>query len=79
MFRTAAHLVSWAKFAPQVKQSAGKTKQATTGKGNPWLAGILGEIVATASRTNTFLAERYRRLVKHRGKNAPSSRSTTRY
>jgi transposase len=68
MFPTAAHLVSWAKFAPQARQSAGKAKQATTGKGNPWLAGTLGEIVATASRTNTFLAERYRRLVKHRGK-----------
>ena len=68
VFPTAAHLVSWAKFAPQARQSAGKSKQATTGKGNPWLAGTLGEIVATASRTNTFLAERYRRLVKHRGK-----------
>jgi len=53
LFPSAAHLVSWAKFAPQARQSAGKNKQATTGKGNPWLAGTLGEIVATASRTNT--------------------------
>ncbi len=68
VFPTAAHLVSWAKFAPQARQSAGKTKSASTGQGNPWLGATLGEVVAGASRTNTFLAERYRRLVKHRGK-----------
>src|SRR5512133_2789972 len=68
VFPSAAHLVSWAKFAPQARQSAGKTKSASTGQGNPWLGGTLGEIVAAASRTNTFLAERYRRLIKHRGK-----------
>ena len=72
------HLVSWAKFAPQARQSAGKAKQAT-GKGNPWLAGTIGEIVATASRINTFLAERYRRLVNTAANNAPSSQSVTRY
>jgi hypothetical protein len=37
VFPTAAHLVSWAKFAPIDKQSAGRAKTATTGKGNPWL------------------------------------------
>jgi transposase len=68
VFPSAAHLVSWAKFAPQARQSAGKAKSASTGQGNPWLGGTLGEIVAAASRTNTFLAERYRRLIKHRGK-----------
>ena len=68
VFPSAAHLVSWAKFAPQARQSAGKAKSASTGQGNPWLGGTLGEIVAAASRTNTFLAERYRRLINHRGK-----------
>jgi transposase len=68
-FATAAHLVSWAKFAPIDHKSAGKAKAATTGKGNPWLAGTLGEIVAGLSRTNTFLGARYRRLSKRRGKN----------
>src|SRR6185312_7555306 len=39
-----------------------------TGRGNPWLAGALGEIVAVLSRTSTFLGERYRRLARRRGK-----------
>ena len=67
-FPTAAHLVSWAKFAPIDAQSAGRKKGNSTGKGNPWLAGALGEIVAGLSRTNTFLGDRYRRLVRRRGK-----------
>jgi len=67
-FPTAAHLVSWAKFAPIDNKSAGKGKATTTGRGNPWLAGALGEIVAVLSRTSTFLGERYRRLARRRGK-----------
>jgi transposase len=67
-FPTPGHLVSWAKFAPQPRQSAGKSKAATTGKGNPWLAATLGEIVAAVARTDTFLGERYRRLARRRGK-----------
>jgi transposase len=67
-FPTAAHLVSWAKFAPIDKQSAGRAKAASTGKGNPWLAGALGEIVAGLARTDTFLSDRYRRLARRRGK-----------
>ncbi|MEU4626957.1 IS110 family transposase, partial [Actinoplanes sp. NPDC023801] len=68
VFPTAAHLVSWAKFAPIEASSAGRKKGGSTGKGNPWLAGTLGEIVAAAARTDTFLGERYRRLVRRRGK-----------
>lgn len=68
-FPTAAHLVSWAKFAPIAKTSAGRgTHGGPTGKGNPWLAATLGEAVAGAARTSSFLGERYRRLVKRRGK-----------
>lgn len=37
-FATAGHLVSWAKFAPIDRSSAGKRKGGSTGKGNPWLA-----------------------------------------
>jgi len=67
-FPTAGHLASWARFAPGVKQSAGKTKgKATTGHGNPYLARVLGEAAVAAGRTNTFLGERYRRLAKRRG------------
>jgi transposase len=68
VFPTAAHLVSWAKFSPIEAQSAGKKKSSSTGKGNPWLAGALGEVVAGLARTNTFLGERYRRLARRRGK-----------
>jgi transposase len=67
-FPSAAHLVSWAKFAPIDRNSAGRKRGGSTGKGNPWLAGTLGEIVASLSRTDTFLGERYRRLARRIGK-----------
>jgi transposase len=68
-FPTAAHLASWAKFAPGVKQSAGKSKgNGSTGHGNRYLARALGEAAVGASRTNTFLGERYRRIARRRGK-----------
>src|ERR671911_336271 len=38
------------------------------GRGNPYLRGVLGEAAAAAAKTDTFLGERYRRLVKRRGK-----------
>jgi len=67
-FATPGHLVSWARFAPGVNQSAGKTKgKATTGHGNPYLARVLGEAAAAAGRTDTFLGERYRRIARRRG------------
>ena len=67
-FATPGHLVSWARFAPGVKESAGKKKgKATTGHGNPYLARVLGEAAAAAGKTNTFLGERYRRIARRRG------------
>jgi transposase len=67
-FPTPGHLVSWARFAPGVKQSAGKAKgKPTTGHGNPYLARVLGEAAVAAGRTNTFLGERYRRIARRRG------------
>ena len=67
-FPTPGHLASWAKFAPGVKESAGKTKgKATTGHGNPYLAQVLGEAAVAAGKTNTFLGERYRRIARRRG------------
>jgi hypothetical protein len=43
VFATPAHLLSWAKFCPQVEQSAGKTKgRNSRGRGNRYLAGVLG-------------------------------------
>lgn len=68
-FPTPAHLTSWAKFAPGVKESAGRSKgNAGTGHGDPYLARVLGEAAVGASRTNTFLGERYRRIARRRGK-----------
>ena len=67
-FPTAAHLVSWAKLCPRTIQSGPKTRGGKTGKGNPYLKGVLGEAAAAAAKTDTFLGERYRRLVKRRGK-----------
>jgi len=67
-FPSAAHLVSWAKFAPIDHQSAGTKKRGATGRGNPWLAATVGEIVAAVAGTDTFLGERYRRLARRRGK-----------
>jgi transposase len=68
-FPTAAHLASWAKFAPGVNSSAGKTLgNGSTGHGNRYLARILGEAVICAGRTDTFLGARYRRLTRRRGK-----------
>jgi transposase len=67
-FPAAGHLVSWAKFAPIDRSSAGKPKGSSTGKGNPWLAATLGEIIAAAARTDTFLGERYHRIARRRGK-----------
>jgi transposase len=67
-FPTAGHLVSWARYAPGVKESAGKRKgNHTTGHGNPYLARVLGEAAVAAGRTNTFLGERYRRIARRRG------------
>jgi transposase len=68
-FPTAAHLCSWARFAPGIKESAGKKKgRGTTGHGNRYLAAVLGEAAVTAGRTSTFLGERYRRIARRRGK-----------
>ena len=68
-FPTAAHLASWAKFTPGVKESAGKKKgKGSTGHGNPYLARALGNSAAAAGRTDTFLGERYRRIARRRGK-----------
>jgi transposase len=68
-FPTAGHLASWAKFAPIISESAGKTKgKNATGHGNRYLARTLGEAVVGAARTDTFLGERYRRLARRRGK-----------
>jgi transposase len=68
-FPTAAHLASWARFAPVVAESAGKKKgKNATGHGNRYLAQALGQAAVSAGKTDTFLGERYRRIARRRGK-----------
>jgi len=68
-FPTPGHLASWAKFAPGVNASAGKTKgNGATGHGNKYLARALGDAAVGVRRTNTFLGARYRRIARRRGK-----------
>jgi transposase len=67
-FPTPHHLTAWAHTAPRPRSSAGKTKHGGTGHGNPWLAGVLGEIAATITRSQTFLGARHRRMAARRGK-----------
>jgi len=65
VFPTASHLVSWARWSPQFKQSAGKRKGSNAaGRGNPYLSAALGEVSISAGRTQSFLGARYRRLAK---------------
>jgi transposase len=68
-FPTAGHLVSWARFAPGIKESAGKKKgRNATGHGNSYLARVLGNAAVSAGRTDTFPGERYRRIARRRGR-----------
>jgi transposase len=67
-FPTAGHLVSWSKLSPRTIQSGARSRGGKTGKGNPYLKRVLVDAAASVSRTDTFLGERYRRLVKRRGK-----------
>ncbi len=67
-FPTAGHLVSRARFAPGIRESAGKKKgKGSAGHGNAYLAAILGNAAAGAGKTDTFLGERYRRIARRRG------------
>lgn len=72
--RNSSPMASWAYFAPSVKESAGRKKgNGSTGHGDPYLARVLGEAAAGASRTNPFLGERYRRIARSRGKKREQS------
>jgi transposase len=68
MFPTAAHLASWAGLCPGQNESAGKRRSGKTRKGSKWLRKTLTESARAAARTKeTYLSERYRRLVARRG------------
>ncbi|MCA1702935.1 MAG: transposase [Actinobacteria bacterium] len=57
-------LCSWAKVSPRTVQSGRKKGRAKTGKANPYLKAALAQMAIGAAKTDTFLGERYRRLVK---------------
>jgi len=67
-FPTAAHLVSWAGLCPAANQSGPRTGRGRKKHGNAYLRGALGQATLGASRTATFLGERYRRVARRRGK-----------
>jgi transposase len=64
VFGTPQRLCSWAKVAPRTVQSGRKTGRGRTGKGNPYLKSAIAQIAIGAAKTDTFLGERYRRLIK---------------
>lgn len=61
-FPTPAHLASWAAFCPGNNESGGKHRSGKTRHGNVWLADALTQAAWAASRTDTFLGARFRRL-----------------
>jgi transposase len=61
-------VVAGARSFTAIAEWAAGSRGGKTGKGNPYLKGVLGEAAAAAARTDTFLGERYRRIVKRRGK-----------
>ncbi len=64
VFGTPQRLCSWARVSPRTMQSGRKTGRGRTGKGNPYLKAALRQIAIGAAKTDTFLGERYRRLIK---------------
>jgi transposase len=76
VFPAAGHLCSRARLAPRVTESGGKRKgKSAAGRGNPCTGATPGDAAATAGRTQTFLAAKYRRLCRQMPKRKPRARS----
>jgi transposase len=68
VFPTAAQLASWAGMCPGQRDSAGKRGSGKTRKGSRWLrAALVQSARATARSKGTYLAERYRQVMRRRG------------
>lgn len=65
-FPTPQHLCSWAGFAPLSRDSAHRSGRRQTGHGNRYLSRTLGNAVAAAGRSPTFLGQRYRIIARRR-------------
>jgi len=69
VFPTAEQLVSWAGVASGSNESAGRRKATTTRPGHSYLKAARGQAAEAASRSKgTFLAQRYQRILRRRGK-----------
>jgi transposase len=66
-FPSEHHLASWAAICPGNNESAGKHRSGRTRRGNRWLRTALVEAAWAATRTDSALAARYRRVMRHRG------------
>jgi len=68
VFPTAGHLASWAGLCPGQRESAGRRGSARTRKGSKWLRVALVQSARAAARTkDSYLAERYRQVMRRRG------------
>jgi len=67
VFPSARHLASWAGLCPGQHESAGKRRSGKPRPGNRWLRATLLEAAWAATRTDTALAARYRRVMRRRG------------
>jgi transposase len=65
-FPTAGHLVSWAGLCQAANQSGPRPRRGKKKHGNAYLRSSLGQAAIAASRTATFLGDRYRRIRRRR-------------
>jgi len=67
-FPTPAHLVSWMGLCRSATQSGTRHGKGKAKKGNSYARAAAGQAALGASRTATFLGERYARIARRRGK-----------
>ncbi|MBG0741841.1 IS110 family transposase [Paeniglutamicibacter antarcticus] len=77
-FPTAARFASWARTVPGSNESADRIRSTKTRPGNAYLKGALGvAALAVSKTTNTYHSADNRRIMVHRGRSKPISRSNT--
>jgi hypothetical protein len=65
VFPTAGHLVSWARLCPRTLQSGNTNRAGRTGKGNPYLKVVLGEVAAASSKPLVAVARSILVIIWH--------------
>jgi len=68
IFPSESHLTSWACVCPGNHESAGKKYSTHIRKGCNYLKSLLTQIAWAASKTKTYLGEKYRRLAARKGR-----------